>query len=276
MIYFLDFRGRNVGGPVVPGRIVHLPGIASGTEDDIRREPRIIFLTHGFNVARDDGQAKLRNLSVTLARSAHIAHVLVTWPGDSWANAASYMFEGNDADDTARELVRFIDRVVSDGTQLSFAAHSLGARVVMETLKRLPKGRFAVSQVCVMAAAIDDFSLAWRRTYRDAVENSGRVSVLASRKDKVLRLAYPAGDILQSFFFFWKDIGGLALGYHGPRGTDGLPVPVNVLHEQIPDDAGSDHGDYLHAKDPPNKNQVAAARFADAALAGDPQPVYRL
>lgn len=279
MIYFLDFRGRNTGGPVLPGRLVAGPAGPAGppgTEDALRLETRIVFLVHGFNVDRQDGQAKLANLAAALSKSAQSALVAVTWPGDSWANAASYPLEGNDADDTARELCRFIDRVVSEGTQLSFASHSLGARVVMETLKRLPPGRFAVSQVCVMAAAIDDFSLAWRKAYRLPVENSGRVSVLASRKDKVLRYAYPAGDILQSFFFFWKDIGGLALGFHGPRGTDGLTVPTNVLHEQIPDARGADHGDYLVANvQQQNAKHQAAARFADAALAGEPKPTYQ-
>lgn len=273
MIYFLDFRGRNSGGPVLPGRLMTMPGVESGTEDDLRRETRIIFLIHGFNVDRPDGQAALRQLAKALTRSADSAHVAVTWPGDSWAKAAGYPLEGNDADDSARELVRFVERVVQDGTQLSFVSHSMGGRVVMETIRRLPPGRFAVSQVCVMAAAIDDFSLAWGKGYRSAVENSRRVTVLASQSDKVLRFAYPAGDFLQSFLFFWKDVAGRALGLRGPRGRDGAAVPTNVLHTQISDKARVDHGDYISAK-PAAPKHIAAAKFADAALAGDPKPAY--
>ncbi|MEK7403114.1 MAG: alpha/beta fold hydrolase [Gemmatimonadota bacterium] len=272
MIYFLDFRGRNVGGPVLPGRLIGLPGVASGTEDDLRRETRIIFLVHGFNVNRQNGQAALRQLAGMLTRSTESALVAVTWPGDSWAKAAGYPLEGNDADDTARELVRFADRVVQDGAQLSFVSHSMGGRVVMETIKRLPPGRFAVSQACVMAAAVDDFSLAWGKAYLGAVQNSGRVTVLASQSDKVLRFAYPAGDFLQSFLFFWKDVAGKALGLRGPRAKNGVAVPVNVHHEQIPDGAKVDHGDYISGN--PGPKHVAAGKFADAALAGEPKPVY--
>lgn len=272
MIYFLDLRGRNVGGPVLPGRLMTVPGVASGTEDDLRRETRIILLVHGYNVNRRDGQAALKQLADALTRSADVAHVVVTWPGDSWAMAAGYPLEGNDADDSARELVRFVDRVLQDGVQLSFVSHSMGGRVVMETIKRLPPGRFAVSQVCVMAAAIDDFSLAWHAAYLAAVGNSGRVTVLASQSDKVLRFAYPSGDFLQSFLFFWKDASGKALGLRGPRGKDGVAVPANVLHVQIPDVAKVNHGDYISAN--PRPKHVAAAKFADAALAGEPNPAY--
>jgi pimeloyl-ACP methyl ester carboxylesterase len=273
VIYFLDLRGRDSGGPVVPGRIVSVPGVASGTEDDLRRETSVVFLVHGFNVNRKDGQAALAQLASALPRTANSAHVVVTWPGDSWAKAAGYPLEGNDADDSARELVRFMDRVLEDGVQLSFVSHSMGGRVVMETIKHLPPGRFAVSQACVMAAAIDDFSLATGRAYLGAVQNSGRVTVLASQSDKVLRFAYPAGDFLQSFLFFWKDVAGKALGLRGPKPRRGETVPSNVLHAQIPDGAKVDHGDYISSKAAGSK-QIAAAKFADAALAGDPKPVY--
>jgi hypothetical protein len=248
-----------------------LPGVQSGTEDDLRRETRIVFLIHGFNVSRPGGMAALKQLSASLTKSAGYAHVAVTWPGDSWAKAAGYPLEGNDADDSARELVRFVDRVVQDGAQLSFISHSLGGRVVMEAIRGLPAGRFAVAQVCVMAAAIDDFSLAWSKRYRGAVENCGRVTVLASQSDKVLRFAYPAGDFLQSFMFFWKDVAGRALGLRGPRAKDREGIPANVRHEQIPDNAGVDHSDYISAK-PAEQRHIAAARFADSVMAGEASP----
>lgn len=132
-----------------------------------------------------------------------------------------------------------------------------------------------MSQVCMMAAAIDDFSLAAKDDYRQEVETIGRVAVLASQNDRVLKFAYPAGDILQSFLFFWKDVGGLALGLHGPRDAGGLAVPAAVLHKQIPDDAGVDHGDYLFSG-VPNPKQSAAGRFADAVMAGAERPGYRI
>lgn len=99
MIYFLDFRGKDRGGPVLPGKIVSLTGIVSGQEDALCFESRIIFLIHGFNVDRRSGQANLRSLAQELVSAGDAALVAVTWPGDNWANALSYPLEGNDADD---------------------------------------------------------------------------------------------------------------------------------------------------------------------------------
>ena len=268
MIYFLDFRGRNQGGPVLPGRIVIPAGAdATATEEALRRESRVVFLTHGFNVNRDSGQAQLHDFAAALPRAAGAALVVVTWPGDSWAGAAGYSFEGNDADDSGAELARFIDRVLRAGAELGFVSHSLGARVVMETIKRLDAARWPVTQVCVMAPAIDDTSVSTPRVYRNAVEDSQRVAVLASEGDRVLRWAYPAGDLLQAFVFFWKDVSGAALGLHGARADGRWSVPENLLARVVPRGDGVDHGDYLFAGAPSDKQRRAAA-FADAVLAG--------
>lgn len=276
MIYFLDFRGKDVGGPVLPGKIVRIAGVDSGSEDALRRETRVTFLVHGFNVNRPDGQASMTRLAGLLQSQSGGAIVAVTWPGDHWAKFASYSFEGNDADDSGAELVRFIDRVITPGADLSFVSHSLGARVVMESVKRLTSGGFAVRQICMMAAAIDDFSLAHPNDYRAAALAADRVAVLASRNDKVLRFAYPVGDFLQAFLF-WRDKRGSALGYHGPRMAREHAIPGCVLHFQISDSARADHGDYFTPAKPsakPSSNQLAAARFADAVLGGSANPVY--
>jgi hypothetical protein len=259
--YVLDFRDANRGGPVVPGRITH------GTEFDLRHQAAITFLFHGYNVTRDEGHVSLQRLAAALPALAGQALIAVLWPGDHWTRALSYSFEGKDADDTAKELVRYIDRVISPGTRLSFVSHSLGARVAMETLSRLDGRPYPISDVCLMAAAIDDFGLAHPKVYRDATATCRRLAVLASRRDKVLRFAYPAGDLLQAFIFFSKDQSGLALGYHGPRPHLKSPVGANVLHEQIPERRNASHGDYVPAP-APNAEQLSAAAYANAALSG--------
>ena len=274
MIFFVDFRGRDVGGPVLPGKVV-FPALAdpSATEDALRLAERVIVLVHGFNVDRPSGQAKLHAFAGKLPGATDAAIVAVTWPGDSWAGAASYPFEGNDADDTAIELARFLDRVIIEGTPLSFASHSLGARVVFGAIERLEAGRYPIGQLCVMAAAVDDFSVSAPADYRPPVEAAERVAVLASQSDSVLKWAYPLGDLLQSFLFFWKDHVGLALGYHGPRPYQRLGVPTDVLHEQIATSLEVSHGDYLFDGEPSAK-QARAAAFANAVLAGEAAPRY--
>lgn len=276
MIYLLDLRRDDRGGPVVPGLLTEWAGGASGraAEESLRQAARVAFLLHGFNVSRPSGRATLLKLATLLLAGRDHALVGVLWPGDSWARAASYSFEGRDADDSAVELVRFIDRVLRPGTGISLAAHSLGCRVALETVKRLDS-RFPVAQVALMAGAVDDYGLAWSRAYRAAVSRAGRVAVLASKADDVLRLAYPVGDLLQSFVFFWREAAGLALGYHGPRAhkpTAGA-IPDNVFTEQINDRSGVDHGDYLPAENP-NKWHKRAASWVDAVLAGESRPTY--
>ncbi len=278
MNYLLDFRASNTGGAVVPGTLVGDPGL--GTEFDLRAESSIAFLIHGFNVNRPSGTDVLLRLARQLPSGSNMAYVGVLWPGDHWIRAASYSFEGNDADDSARELTKYIGAVIAKGSELFFVSHSLGARVVMETIKKLNPPDYRVRQVSLLAAAIDDFSLARPRDYLAAVSKTDRVAVLASREDRVLKLAYPVGDFLQAFIFFRRDTIGLALGSHGPKPNgNNNPVPVAVYHEQIPDARGSDHGHYF-PKDPATQspaattNQISAVRFAADVLQGQLQPKY--
>jgi hypothetical protein len=275
--YLLDFRASEVGGAVVPGRLVLLPGL--GTEADLRAETSLAFLIHGFNVNRASGVDVLRRLAGQLPAATAMGYVGVLWPGDHWVRAISYSFEGRDADDSALELTKYITMVIPQGTQLSFVSHSLGARVVMETIKKLNRSHYPVRQVCLTAAAIDDFSLARPRDYSAAVAKSDRVAVLASQKDLVLKLAYPAGDALQAFIFFRRDRVGLALGSHGPRPSGNDQVPKQVYPQQIPDDRGADHGHYFPGNPAGQsaqitQNQRSAVAFSADVLQGVSQPNY--
>lgn len=275
MIYILDFRGSDVGGAVVPGRILQISrlSVPLGTEDDLRLESKITFLLHGYNVSRQSGIDSLLRLAEHLPSAGDGAIVAVLWPGDHWTRGVSYPFEGNDADDSAAELARYIDLNIRRGTELSFVSHSLGARVVMGTVKRLIDEGYPIGQICLMAAAIDDFSLARPDDYRVAVTSAERVAVLASEKDKVLMIAYPIGDLLQSFIFFRKEKIGLALGRRGPKAFSGNAIPNQVYHLQIPNNRKSDHGDYIPAN-PPNMEQLSAAQFADEVLKREATPKY--
>ncbi|MCG8590270.1 MAG: alpha/beta hydrolase [Proteobacteria bacterium] len=274
MIFELRLRRDAVGGPVIPAQLT-APGLSrSRALTELRTHAEIAFLVHGFNVNEARGRAGLGLLAERLA-PALPGHALVTvlWPGDHWSRAASYPFEGDDADDSARELAQFIEDLLGAEQRCSFAAHSLGSRVVMETLKRLPAER--VGQVCLMAAAIDNDCLVDADAYREAAAHvADRVAVLSSRRDRVLQLAYPLGDFLQSLLFFWRDDPGWALGLRGPRPKD---APDRLLWQAIDRERGADHGHYIPAPDasgPTADNQAAAARFAAAVLSGDPAPRY--
>ncbi|MDZ7643543.1 MAG: alpha/beta hydrolase [Woeseiaceae bacterium] len=186
----------------------------------------------------------------------------------------SYSFEGRDANDTARMLGRYLHDNLGQDAAISFIGHSLGCRVTLETIKRLDLFRRRARQVCLMAPAVDDDSLSGPAEYLAEVRNVDRVAVMSSRKDTVLKYAYPAGDLLQAFVFA-SETADMALGFHGPRAhrQSGTGVPGNVFDLRIPVDRGAGHGDYVPGS-PANEKQRTAAAFADDVISGNAAPRY--
>jgi hypothetical protein len=242
------------------------PGI-----DALRQCSDVAFLIHGFNVDRPTGAAQLQAFAGLLPCTAQSAAVAVLWPGDAWSGPLCYPFETNKADDTALELAKFIGDNLSPHARISFVAHSLGCRVAMESARQLYIAGVTVPQVCLMAGAIDNDSLAEVADYRAATLYCGRTAVLYSPSDTVLKAAYPAGNLL-SAFLHWTATTDAALGYAGPRAAPAPngSIPATVAATGIPAAAGANHGDYLP---PPsgsaNNLQLAAARYANAVLSGD-------
>ena len=144
----------------------------------------------------------------------------------------------------------------------------------MNVVDKLQSKGNKVSKVCLMAAAIDNYSLSSKADYFNATGYAEKVFVLTSKKDKVLRIAYPAGDLLQSFIFL-QDTFGMALGLKGPKARKRFneAIPENVLHESIPRDRKCGHGDYLPNNDP-NNEQKSAANYARDVLLGIQKPAY--
>jgi hypothetical protein len=299
MIYELSFRGP--GGAVTPGQlsVFQKPGYVAIRSEELIAYDQVTFLVHGFNVKEEEGRQSLSKLATQLPAAHSGAVVFVLWPGDSPIGPLSYPFtEGNQALDTAVELTRTIKDHVSRTTPLNFVAHSLGCRVVLETIKHLhreAKGKrdiYPVKQVCLMAAAADDYVMSIPDTYKPSVERAGRVVVLSSVEDEVLKYIYPLGDLIQAFIFFWKETFGLALGYHGPKqytfssdfypddeDIEIIPVPANVTPVAIDKDINVNHGDYLPSAKADNKQkkkQKAATLFANAVIAGQGKLSYQI
>src|SRR5581483_6449595 len=192
----------------------------------------------------------------------------VLWPGDYWLPVVNYPFEGAVSMDCGRRLADFCDQRLAAAASLSFASHSLGARLVLEAVKHL--GRRARA-LCLTAGAINNDCLATE--YGDATDNATAVALLASRADHVLRLAFPLGDVVADLLHDDHTPFESALGYSGPR----LPAPPPVAAPwQIPDIAGYDHGDYLptagQATPAPDARCRAVAGFIARCFHGQPQP----
>ena len=111
--------------------------------------------------------------------------------------------------------------------------------------------------------------------FRRGVESAGRLAVLSSDKDNVLKLAYPLGDLVQAFLF-WADRAGAALGLRGPEPAGILPVPANVQHVPIPSRRKARHGDYLPPSDRSglNDEQRSALEFVAAVLENRDELAY--
>jgi hypothetical protein len=270
--FVLDFRLTDVDGPVMAGRLT----LGHPTMDDLQQCANVVFLVHGFNVDRPTGSAELQKLATLLPGIGDGGAVAVLWPGDSSVGPVSYPFETNKADDTAVELAKFIGDNLPQKPRISFVAHSLGSRVVMATVRHLWIMDIPVEQICLMAAAIDNDSLAAADAYRAATQCASRVAVLHSTCDTVLRYAYPAGNLL-SAFMHWTATSDAALGYTGPRAASGTngDIPGDVQHFGIPQSDAVTHSDYLpNAQGPATDKQLAAARYANSIVAGTLQVTY--
>lgn len=280
--YILDLRDREVGGAVTSG---HLYGVENGADVDwdarlpeftaATRGQRLLVLVHGYNNSRSFGRERLVRFSAMLAAGGSSDVMLsVLWPGDGWAKALTYPFEGHDADDSANALSRWLSANAAPDARVAFVGHSLGCRVVMSAAQELARrGSPPLDRICLMAPAIDNDCLGRLGVtcYQEATLAADRIAVLASEEDLVLHFAYPLGDLTQTILYSerWKR----ALGRTGAVESEARivgriePVPKANPARDI------DHGDYLDV-DPaaPAQTIAESEKFVLQFLERAPQP----
>jgi hypothetical protein len=219
-----------------------------------------LFATHGFNVSYQDGARSLGLLDRYLNLASPSLFIGMLWSGDSWLPVVDYPFEGDVAMDCGGRLAAFCNAWCAGAQSLSFLSHSLGARLVLEAIAHL--GRKAQS-VCLTAAAINRDCLTAQ--YSSAAGNSALISILASHKDDVLKIAFSVGDPFADLLHDDHTPFQAALGSGGPP----TPTPPPVRYPwQIPDRDDYGHGDYL----PSNGTRwPQAADFMKRAFFGQPQ-----
>ena len=247
MTWFLDLRADSAGGNPAREVQVRQNGDILFRIDAFLEEVRgrdVLLGTHGFNVNRRDGIDSLSKWGNLLQLGDNAIFIGVLWPGDSrWAPVVDYPFEGGEARDSGRLLAPFLDKYFFEAASLSFASHSLGARMVLETIRQM---RHPVRRLTLMAGAIEDNCLI--KEYRDVPTKVDEISALASHGDYVLKLAFPIGNILGGIIYRGHPYWHGALGHDGPES----PFPGN-LHSgwQIPDNWEYGHGNYLGGSPPP-------------------------
>jgi esterase/lipase superfamily enzyme len=272
---YLSFRTSNVGGSVASPQVLRGDGtvrpIKLTADKDLSKlgrdcyGKRVLFGVHGFNVHLGEGARAMGLLQAALAPTANEVFIGILWPGDYWVPAVNYPFEGDTAIKCGKLLAACCNQWLVGAQSISFASHSLGARLVLETIKNL--NRAASESVCLTAAAINRDCLTTE--YAAAARKSSAISLLASHNDAVLKIAFQVGDPISNILhddhrFFQK-----ALGYDGPP----LEEPTRAAFPwQVPDGDDYGHGDYLPSDTdeiPPKWTRVAT--FMANAFRGLPQ-----
>lgn len=283
--YVLDLRERDVGGAVTSGHL-YVDGDVGPLDADgpalpgftaLTRGRDVVLLLHGYNTTRPAGWQSLTRFARLLEAAGTAAlMVAVLWPGDGWAKALTYPFEGRDADDSAAALVTWIKNHVDHTARISLVAHSLGCRVAMRTAQLLAEADGAtvpdLGRVCLMAPAIDNDCLGrdGATCYRRGTLATERLAVLASADDRVLGFAFPLGDLAQTILF--GERWGRALGLTGvnERNPDVLAriehVPLSKPGRKI------DHGDYLGVHGADVHTIAQADQFVASFLGSAPAP----
>ncbi len=242
MTWFLDLRVQPAGGGVAREVAVYdqdAPGSAAGLAGAIRNRD-VLLATHGFNVNRACGRRSLSYWESLQSLPDDVVFLAVLWPGDStWLPALDYPVEGNEAIAAGNLLAGFILRHLRGAASVSFASHSLGARLVLQTIRRIG-GRVRVRRLMLMAGAIDDSCL--DDEYADAAKAVEQISVLSSYRDDVLALAFPLGNFAAGLFTRGCPYWHAALGREGPESTLSGRVEAGW---QIPDAWNYGHSDYL-------------------------------
>lgn len=253
MTYFIDVRAESAGGsPVATSNDVVVRSDTQPSPNPSSPLSRalieaiqgrdVLLGTHGFHVNRTDGISNLSHWNEWLNLGANGYFVGVLWPGDSrWVPFIDYPVEGDEAIQSGRLLADFLVANFSGVNSLSFTSHSLGARVVLEAIRNLG-GSFKLHTLSLMAAAIDDTCLT--REYRDAAATVGKLSVLASMCDDVLKWAFPAGNLAAGIVTRGEPYWYGALGRFGPNPPN---QPANLAQTPVlPDSYEFGHHSYIN------------------------------
>jgi hypothetical protein len=151
----------------------------------------------------------------------------------------------------AGRLARFAEFLTSSAqtaSVVSFVSHSLGARVVMETVAQAnaPGRSPPVFDMAIMAAAATNDDVLDDPTYAAGVRALRRIVVISSWKDSVLAKAFPLGNEVEAALWTNDKGSTRALGRYGPKAlkTDS-PAKGKVAWYDVDPGLGCGHDGYL-------------------------------
>src|SRR5262249_12774996 len=156
MTIFIDLRAGDVGGLCAHDAAVWQDGktVSGDGFADLVPGQDLVLATHGFNVHRASGKQSLSDWEELCTLRAGCLFVGVLWPGDSkYLPVLDYPAEGDEAITSGRLLSKFLNDHASGAASVSFASHSLGGRMVLETLAGLNR---RARRLVLMAGAIEN------------------------------------------------------------------------------------------------------------------------
>lgn len=237
------------------------PVLQSPLPDTYARREAVV-LVHGFNNHYGEAATaylgfrnqQYRRLDTLIPPALEALFADTHWPGDAaWGIADCVDFLVYPAAvGTARQAGFILAEHLLQMPNLEivhFIAHSLGCRVVLETIRYLGN-RPQIGKVCLMAAAVPVNKVEWGGELALAMTRPSRVLVLYSASDLVLSATFPAGQTVapgdEGFF-------PTALGHERP------PSSVAGTLDAI-DINGAGHGDYWgHSDTEPSWRATAHA-----------------
>jgi hypothetical protein len=235
-----------------PSDLIRVPW---GDVPGLFRGQRVCFLVHGFNVPAThaiwcEGPAAqefeaLGKLGLQITAADIV--VTVMWPGDgllgwNWFTAYGHSKE------TGRNFVDFLTQNAAQASEISFISHSLGARVVLETVAQAKDKDLPFGTAVLMAAAVDDNALD-DGEYSAASAALKRIVVLSSMQDEVLEYLFTAGSLVERALWWSYDGTSRALGRYGPAFAANSKVPAKTEWYEIKPSVKQGHHNYLPAGD---------------------------
>ena len=259
MSVFLNTRAQSGGGDVAPqvsACTANVGGSATMSLDQLKSfiyGKDVLIATHGFNVNQASGIQCLSAWEPLLLLPASAAFVGLLWPGDSDSvYALSYPVEPKNAMDAGTMTGQFVDANFGNAASVSFVAHSLGTRVVLQAVATMNR---RVRRLILMAGAVSDDCLT--NEFATVPGKVDSISVLTSMEDVILQWAFPLGDyvaeLVDKSHPWWES----ALGRFGPK-----TAPPNFQPpSQIPNGWNYGHLDYLRT-DPPASSSIPVEQAA--------------
>jgi hypothetical protein len=277
----LSFRDMSVPrcGAVTSGYFYRLPGVTPHIAWDpaptltleswfnagaLLEGKRVCFLVHGFNVNRDFGYTGLGAVSQEMTPHCGALSMVappadldvsgidilvpVLWAGD-WYLPINYPFLLPDIRLTGRYFAELILSPSINPASVSFITHSMGARVVLETVQQTMAmagiRKTPIFDTCLFTAPAVSDQVFDDPDYAQAVAAVRRFVVVSSPADTTLSGAFVWGNGVEQALWPRDPGADIALGLTGPRLHKNSAALGKTQWYEIPATIGQNHSDYL-------------------------------